>query len=42
MVPNFVPKLLADSKSLKSQRTFAAIMSQKKPDFAAMQSAYDG
>jgi predicted 3-demethylubiquinone-9 3-methyltransferase (glyoxalase superfamily) len=42
IVPDIVPKLLGDPNSPKSQRAFAAMMQQKKPDIAAMQSAYDG
>ena len=42
IVPDLVPKLLGDHKSAKSQRAFAAMMTQKKPDIAALQKAYDG
>jgi predicted 3-demethylubiquinone-9 3-methyltransferase (glyoxalase superfamily) len=42
IVPDAVPKLLGDHKSPKSQRAFAEMMRQKKPDIAAMQKAYDG
>jgi predicted 3-demethylubiquinone-9 3-methyltransferase (glyoxalase superfamily) len=42
IVPDIVPKLLGDPASPKSQRAFAAMMQQKKPDIAAMQQAYDG
>lgn len=42
IVPDLVPKLLGDPNSPKSQRAFAEMMMQKKPDIAAMQRAYDG
>jgi predicted 3-demethylubiquinone-9 3-methyltransferase (glyoxalase superfamily) len=42
IVPDAVQKLLDDHKSPKSQRAFAEMMRQKKPDIAAMQKAYDG
>jgi len=42
VVPEIVPKLLGDHKSAKSQRAFAVMMQQKKPDIAAMKRAYDG
>jgi predicted 3-demethylubiquinone-9 3-methyltransferase (glyoxalase superfamily) len=42
IVPDLVPKLLGDHKSAKSQRAFAAMMTQKKPDIAALQKAYAG
>ena len=41
IVPDIVPKLLGDPNSPKSQRAFAEMMQQKKPDIAAMQRAYD-
>jgi predicted 3-demethylubiquinone-9 3-methyltransferase (glyoxalase superfamily) len=42
IVPDAVQKLLGDYKSPKSQRAFAVMMAQKKPDIAALQKAYDG
>ena len=42
IVPEIVPKLLGDHTSPNSQRAMAEMMSQKKPDIAAMQKAYDG
>jgi len=42
VVPDIVPKLLGDHQSAKSQRAFAEMMKQKKPDIAAIQRAYDG
>jgi predicted 3-demethylubiquinone-9 3-methyltransferase (glyoxalase superfamily) len=42
VVPDVVSKLLSDPKSDKSQRAFAEMMNQKKPDIAALQRAYDG
>jgi predicted 3-demethylubiquinone-9 3-methyltransferase (glyoxalase superfamily) len=41
IVPDAVPKLLGNHKSEKSQRAFAEMMKQRKPDIAAMQRAYD-
>ncbi len=42
IVPDVVSKLLSNPKSAKSQRAFAEMMTQKKPDIAALQKAYDG
>ncbi len=42
IVPEAVPKLLSDHSSARSQRAFAEMMTQKKPDIAALQRAYDG
>lgn len=42
IVPDAVTKLISDHKSAKSQRAFAEMMKQKKPDIAAIQKAYDG
>lgn len=42
IVPDVVPKLMGDHRSKKSQRAFAEMMRQKKPDIAALQRAYDG
>jgi predicted 3-demethylubiquinone-9 3-methyltransferase (glyoxalase superfamily) len=42
IVPDVVPKLMGDHRSKKSQRAFAEMMRQKKPDIAALQKAYDG
>ena len=42
VVPTGMSQLLSDPKSEKSQRAFAAMMTQKKPDIAALQRAYDG
>ena len=42
IVPDVVIKLISDHKSAKSQRAFAAMMKQKKPDIAEIQRAYDG
>ena len=42
IVPDIIPKLLGDHKSPKSQRAFALMMTQKKPDIAALRKAYDG
>lgn len=42
IVPDVISKLLKDHKSVKSQRAFAELMTQKKLDIAALQRAYDG
>ena len=42
VAPTVVSQLLSDPNSEKSQRAFAAMMTQKKPDIAALQRAYDG
>lgn len=42
IVPEKQLKLLSNPKSAKSQRAFAEMMRQKKPDIAAVQRAYDG
>jgi predicted 3-demethylubiquinone-9 3-methyltransferase (glyoxalase superfamily) len=42
IVPDIATKLLGNPKSPKSQRAFAEMMTQKKPDIAALQRAYDG
>jgi len=42
IVPDVVPRLMGDHHSKKSQRAFAEMMRQKKPDIAALQRAYDG
>jgi len=42
IVPDAVPKLLADQKTPASQRAMNEMMRQKKPDIAALQRAYDG
>ena len=42
IVPDTVIKLIGDHKSPKSQRAFAEMMRQTKPDIAAVQKAYDG
>jgi predicted 3-demethylubiquinone-9 3-methyltransferase (glyoxalase superfamily) len=42
VVPAVATKLLGNPKSAKSQRAFAEMMTQKKPDIAALQKAYDG
>lgn len=42
IVPEKQLKLLGNPKSAKSQRAFAEMMRQKKPDIAAVQRAYDG
>ena len=42
IVPDVIPKLLADQKSAAGQRAMSEMMKQKKPDIAALQKAYDG
>jgi len=42
IVPEVVPKLLADHTSPKSKRAMVEMMRQKKPDIDAIQKAYDG
>jgi len=42
IVPDVIPKLLGDQKSAAGQRAMTEMMRQKKPDFAALQKAYDG
>ena len=42
IVPDVVPKMLGDHKSVKSQRAFAEMLKQKKPHIAALKKAYDG
>ena len=42
IVPDVMPKLLADQKSAAGQRAMTEMMQQKKPDIAALQKAYDG
>ncbi len=41
IVPDVIPKLLGDQKSAAGQRAMNEMMSQKKPDIAALQKAYD-
>lgn len=42
IVPEKQLKLISNPKSARSQRAFAEMMRQKKPDIAAVQRAYDG
>jgi predicted 3-demethylubiquinone-9 3-methyltransferase (glyoxalase superfamily) len=42
IVPEKQLELIGNPKSAKSQRAFAEMMRQKKPDIAAVQKAYDG
>ena len=42
IVPEKQIELISNPKSAKSQRAFAEMMRQKKPDLAAVQKAYDG
>jgi predicted 3-demethylubiquinone-9 3-methyltransferase (glyoxalase superfamily) len=42
IVPDIVPRLLGSPRSARSQRAFAEMMAQRKPDIAALQRAYDG
>jgi predicted 3-demethylubiquinone-9 3-methyltransferase (glyoxalase superfamily) len=42
LVPSVVPKMLTDSDPARRERVFGAIMKMTKPDFAALQAAYDG
>jgi predicted 3-demethylubiquinone-9 3-methyltransferase (glyoxalase superfamily) len=42
IVPETTIKLISNPKSAKSQRAFAEMMRQTKPDIAAVQRAYDG
>lgn len=42
IVPEKQLKLIGNPKSAKSQRAFAEMMRQKKPNLAAVQKAYDG
>ena len=42
VVPTMINELVADARSEKSQRAFAAMMHMKKLDIAALQRAYDG
>lgn len=42
VIPKAALELLADHKSKKSQRAFAALMPMKKLDLAALKRAYDG
>lgn len=41
VVPEVLPELLSDHKSVKSQRAFQALMQMKKLDIAALQRAYN-
>jgi predicted 3-demethylubiquinone-9 3-methyltransferase (glyoxalase superfamily) len=42
IVPEATIKLISNPKSARSQRAFAEMMKQTKPDIAAVQRAYDG
>lgn len=42
IVPDVIPKLLGDRESAAGQRAMNEMMQQKKPDIAALQSAFDG
>ena len=42
IVPEKQLELIGNPKSARSQRAFAEMMRQKKPDIAAVQKAYDG
>jgi predicted 3-demethylubiquinone-9 3-methyltransferase (glyoxalase superfamily) len=42
IVPENTIKLISNPKSARSQRAFAEMMKQTKPDIAAVQRAYDG
>ena len=42
IVPERQLELIGNPKSARSQRAFAEMMRQKKPDIAAVQKAYDG